>query len=156
MIYLKQVVNQGHFYSTRNSGDRLKVNEWANSLRQYAYFTKYDPTDPDQLRQLQEKTTDKIRLSHFMIPFLDKGIEKADSIYGFKLDTDANDGSGYLEEYPSVKFIYGHSIYLELKPEDTRLGGKVEILLGDTHFKTDDNVIGNERITTSDDNVVFL
>ena len=151
----KQVVNQGHYDSTRNFGDRLKVNEWANSLRQYAYLKQYDPTDPVQLSQLQEKTTDKIRLSHFMIPFVDKGIEKANSIYGFKLNSDTDDGSGYLEEYPSVKFIYGHSIYLELKPEDTRLGGKVEILLGETRFKTGDNIIENERITTSADNVAF-
>ena len=69
----KQVVNEGYFDSTRSFGDRLKVNEWANSLRQYAYYTKYDPTDPVQLSQLQAKTTDKIRLSHFMIPFVDKG-----------------------------------------------------------------------------------
>ena len=151
----RQVVNQGHYDSTRDFGDRLKVNEWANTLRQYAYLTKYDPTDPEQLSQLQAKTTDKIRLSHFMIPFVDEGVEKANSIYGFKLNEDAGDGSGYLEEYPSVKFIYGHSIYLELKPEDTRLGGKVEILLGETRFKTGDDPIENERITTSADNVAF-
>ena len=151
----RQVVNEGHFDSTRDFGDRLKVNEWANSLRQYAYYTKYDPTDPEQLRNLQAKTTDTIRLSHFMIPFVDKGVEKADSILGFKLYTNATDGSGYLEQYPSVKFVYGHSIYLELKPEDTRLGGKVEIILEDASFRSDDNPVENERITTSADNVAF-
>ena len=83
-----------------------------------------------------------------------KKIERAGSIYGF---TENSDGTGFLTEYNSVKFIYGHSINLILEPSITRLGGKAEIYLGETKFNDQDNeVIDNERVTVSADNVAFF
>ena len=154
----KKLVREGYYDSSRGDGDKLKANEWANTLRQYNHLTKYDPTKPEELKQLQEKTTDTIRLSHFLMPFTNPDITKAGSLYGFKQYSDAadSDGSGYLIEYPSVKFIYGHSINLTLNPNNTRLGGKAEIYLGSAKFRDDDDkVIENERITVSADNVAF-
>ena len=150
----KQLVNQGHYDSTKNNGDKLKPNEWANTLRQYDFLTQYDPTNPEMLERLKEKTTDIIRLSHYLMPFSNPDIEKAGSLYGFH---ENDDGSGYLEEYPSVKFIYGHSINLVLNPNNTRLGGKAEIYLGAIKFndENEEEVINNERVTTSADNVAF-
>ena len=41
-------------------------------------------------------------------------------------------------------FFKFDSIYLEWKPEDTRLGGKVEIILEGASFRSDDNPVENE------------
>ena len=149
----KQIVNIGHYDSTIVSGPRLKPNEWANTLRQYSFLKQYDPTKTEDLIELQRKTTDTIRLSHFLFPFSNKEIKKAGSIYGF---IENPDGSGYLENYETVKFIYGHSINLVLDPSNTRLGGKAEIYLGEARFNDEnDKIIDNERVTTSADNVAF-
>ena len=116
---------------------------------------QYNPTKPEDLKELQSLTNSTIKLSHFMIPFTDKiGITRAGSIYGFK-ENEGGKGDGYLEQYPSIKFIYGHSIDLILDPAKTRLGGKVEFILGETIKFKDDDPVEKERITISADNVAF-
>ena len=150
----KKLVHEGHYDSNKESGQTLKPNEWANNLREYSYLEHYDPTKEEDLKKLQNKTTDTIRLSHYLFPCSNKKIERAGSIYGF---TENSDGTGFLTEYNSVKFIYGHSINLILDPSITRLGGKAEIYLGETKFNDQDNeVIDNERVTVSADNVAFF
>ena len=154
----KQIVNKGHYDSTKTKFNRLKPNEYANSLRELDFMEQYDPTNPDKLKELQDLTNSKVYMSHFMVPFADKDdISKAGSLLGFKEYEDKTDGSGYLEEYPSVKFVKGHSIELILLPDITRLGGKVEITLpsGVSFGSIEDPVKGVESITTSADNVAF-
>ena len=94
-----------------------------------------------------------------MIPFSGKNIDRAGSILGFIEDKDSNGNklkSGYLEQYPSIKFIYAHSIDVILKPEITRLGGKIELKIPSTiKFKENEDPIIKERITISADNVAF-
>ena len=150
----RQVVQAGHYDSTKERYERLKPQEYANSLRELEFMKQYDPTDPDQLAELQSLTNDTIRLTHFMIPFVDKHLaEKAGSIYGF---IENEDGSGYFAEYPSIKFVYGHVVELLLNPNNTRLGGKAEIKLPEgVDFKNSEDPIENDRITTSADNVAF-
>ena len=151
-----KILNKGHYDSTKTKYNRLKPNEYSNSLREYKFMKKYDPTNENELKELQKLTNTTVYLSHYMIPFIDKnGISKAGSILGFKEFEENGDGSGYLEEYPSIKFVYGHSIDLVLDPENTRLGGKAEIILGSGVTFTDDNPIEKERITISADNVAF-
>ena len=144
----KIIVNPGHYDSTKERYDRLKPNEYANSLRELEFMHKYDPTDPAQLAELQSLTTDTIRLTHFMIPFVDKHlVEKAGSIYGFEENPD---GSGYFKDYPSIKFVYGHTIPLLLVPSESRLGGRADIKLAEgVDFKDEEDPIANERVTTS-------
>ena len=145
----------GHYNSTRNRYDRLKPNEYSNVMREYAFMQRYDPTDNDDLERLKALTNNSVRLTHFMVPFTDKEkIQKAGSLLGFK-ESNKGDGSGYLEQYPSVKFVYGHSIEVILPPEITRLGGIVEISLGEVRFD-DDDPVKEDRITTSADNVAFF
>ena len=153
-----EIVNPGYYNSSKEKFKKLKPNEYANSLKQLKFMKQYDPTNVNDLKELQSITNSTIYVSHFMVPFTDKnGVTKAESILGFKeFDKEHGDGSGYLEQYPSVKFVKGHSIELILKPEITRLGGKVEIILpSDVSFIVDDPVNGEESITTSADNVAF-
>ena len=149
------IVNKGHYNSNEKKYNRLKPNEYSNSLREYKFMKQYNPTIPEQLKELQNLTNSTIKLSHFMIPFTDKiEITHAGSIYGFK-ENDGGKGDGYLEQYPSIKFIYGHSIELILDPAKTRLGGKVEFILENNIKFNDEDPVANEKITVSADNVAF-
>ena len=143
----------GYYDSTKARYQTLKPNEYFNPLRQYKSKTQYDPTKEEDLKKLQELTTDKIKLSHFMVPNKEEKIKRAENIYGFKENEDQL--SGYFEEYPSLKFIYAHSIELVLDPEITRLGGIAEIILPDDVRFVESDPVEKDRITTSADNVAF-
>ena len=144
----------GHYNSSKPDYNTLEPNQYYNALRRYDYMKQYDPTDPEQLKELQKRTNDTIKLTHLMVPNKDPFVKRAGNIYGFK-ENSATDKSGYLEQYPSVKFVFGHSIPLTLDPAITRLGGYVEIILpSEVNFKDEDPAEA-DRITTSADNVAF-
>ena len=149
-----EIYKEGHYDSTKNKYNTLKPNEYTNPLRQYEFLKKYDPTKPEELKALQDLTSDTLKLTHFMFPNKDTKITRAGNIYGFHEDIDGK--SGYLIEYPSVKFIYAHSIDLILDPEITHLGGCVEIILPTTHNFKDSKPVENDRIIISADNVAFF
>ena len=151
-----KIQNKGHYDSTKGPYNTLKPNEYRNPLRQYKTIKQYDPTKPEDLKALQDLTleNDTIKLSHYMSPNKIDLITRAGNIYGFVEETGSKDG--YLQEYPSVKFLYAHSIEIILPPEITRLGGYAEITLpSDVRF-TENDPIELERITTSADNVAFF
>ena len=151
-----KIQNQGHYDWTKGPYNTLKPNEYRNPLRQYKTIKQYDPTKPEDLKALQDLTleNDTIKLSHYMSPNKIDLITRAGNIYGFVEETGSKDG--YLQEYPSVKFLYAHSIEIILPPEITRLGGYAEITLpSDVRF-TENDPIELERITTSADNVAFF
>ena len=148
-----KIKTEGHYNINEAKYNTLKPNEYYNSMRQYEYMVRYDPTKPEDLKKLQDMSTDKIALTHFMCPNKDPSIHRAGNIYGFEEDADQKSGS--FKEYPSIKFIFGHSIDLNLDPEVTRLGGFAEIKLPtDVDFK-DAEPVEADRITTSADNVAF-
>ena len=149
------IINEGHYDSSKEKFNRLKPNEYSNSLREYKFMKQYNPTKPKELEELQQLTNSKVYLSHYMIPFTDNiGITRAGSILGFK-EYQNGDGSGYLEQYPSVKFVYGHAIEVILDPAITRLGGSAELILPTGVGFLDEDPIKKERITVSADNVAF-
>ena len=151
-----KIQNKGHYDWTKGPYNTLKPNEYRNPLRQYKTIKQYDPTKPEDLKALQDLTleNDTIKLSHYMSPNKIDLITRAGNIYGFVEETGSKDG--YLQEYPSVKFLYAHSIEIILPPEITRLGGYAEITLpSDVRF-TENDPIELERITTSADNVAFF
>ena len=151
-----KIQNKGHYDWTKGPYNTLKPNEYRNPLRQYKTIKQYDPTKPEDLKALQDLTleNDTIKLSHYMSPNKIDLITRAGNIYGFVEETGSKDG--YLQEYPSVKFLYAHSIEIILPPEITRLGGYAEITLPlDVRF-TENDPIELERITTSADNVAFF
>ena len=148
-----KVKNPGHYNSSLEEYKTLKPNEYYNALRQYKIYKQYDPTKPEDLKALQERTNDTIKLTHFMIPNKDPSIKRAGNIYGFEENSDHL--TGYFKQYNSIKFIYGHSVELILNPDITRLGGYAEIILPpEVRFNNDDPVEKDE-ITTSADNVAF-
>ena len=147
------VYNKGHYNSRKEPFDRLKPNEYSNPLLLYNYKNRFDPTNPEQMKVIEELTGDKVRLSHFMVPFLDRSIKHADSLYGFKLSDSY--GNGYMEEYPSIKFIFAHSIEIVLAPEITRLGGIAEIILPEGVGFDIEDPVKEDKLTTSADNVAF-
>ena len=149
-----KVYNKGHYDSTKGKFNTLKPNEYTNPFRQYKSMTQYDPTKPEDLKKLQNLTTDKVNLTHFMSPNKNPRIKRAGNVYGFVEESGDEEGNGHLEEYPSVKFVYAHSVELTLPPEITRLGGYAEIILPSGVTFRDDPV-KNDRITTSADNVAF-
>ena len=151
-----KIQNKGHYDWTKGPYNTLKPNEYRNPLRQYKTIKQYDPTKPEDLKALQDLTleNDTIKLSHYMSPNKIDLITRAGNIYGFVEETGSK--GGYLQEYPSVKFLYAHSIEIILPPEITRLGGYAEITLpSDVRF-TENDPIELERITTSADNVAFF
>ena len=148
-----EVKIHGHYDSTKDDYDTLQPNQYFNAMRRYANMKQYDPTKPEDLKALQERTNDTLKLTHLMVPNKDSYVRRAGNLYGFK--ENADEKSGYLEQYPSVKFVYGHSVPLTLDPAITRLGGYVEIILpSGVKFKEDDPVEA-DRITISADNVAF-
>ena len=151
---MSKVYTKGVYDSSKGKYNTLKPNQYTNPLRQYKNIKQYDPTKPEDLAALQAKTNDTIKLTHFMVPNKDKYITRAGNIYGFEEYTDSFEG--YFTQYPSIKFVYGHSIELILDPAKTRLGGYAEITLpSGVKFNDDEDPIEKDRITTSADNVAF-
>ena len=146
----------GHYDWTKGRLNTLQPNQYTNPMRQYKNIKQYDPTNPADLKTLQEMTNDNdtIKLSHFMMPNKISLIHRAGNIYGFAEDD--SDGNGHLIEYPSVKFVYAHSIELILAPEITRLGGYVDIILDEGVDFSIDDPVEEDKITTSADNVAFF
>ena len=87
-----KVYNKGHYDSTKGKLNTLKPNEYTNPLRQYKSMTQYDPTKPEDLKKLQNLTTDKVNLTHFMSPNKNPRIRKAGNVYGFAQDDDEGNG----------------------------------------------------------------
>ena len=149
-------LKMGYYDSTRNKNERLIPEQYSNSMLEYEYMQKLDPTLPEDLEVLKNLTNNSVTISHYMIAFEEKDeIKKADSIMGFVLDPNKDDGSGYMEQYPTVKFVYAHTIDIVIDPENTRLGGMVELILPDNVNFNDKDPIKEERITTVADNVAF-
>ena len=146
----------GHYDWTKGRLNTLQPNQYTNPMRQYKNIKQYDPTNPADLKTLQEMTNDNdtIKLTHFMMPNKISLIHRAGNIYGFAEDD--SDGNGHLIEYPSVKFVYAHSIELILAPEITRLGGYVDIILDEGVDFSIDDPVEEDKITTSADNVAFF
>ena len=142
----------GYYDSSKENYKTLKPNEYYNPMRQYQFMKQYDPTKSEDLEALKQMTNNTIKLTHFMCPNKDPKIKRAGNIYGFIEKEDHL--TGYLEDYPSVQFVYGHAIEIILPPEITRLGGMAEIILPDG-VRFIDDPIENDRITTSADNVAF-
>ena len=134
------------------SDDPIVPNQWSNRLRQVNGMKLLNPTKESDMNTIKSFSNGDITLSHFLIIESGDRIKRAGSVMNF---TENSDGlTGYLTEYPSVKFIYAHTVSVTIEAAMTRLGGKFEISLGSYEFNTNDPV-GNELITTSADGVSF-
>ena len=41
------IINEGHYDSSKEKFNRLKPNEYSNSLREYKFMKQYNPTKPE-------------------------------------------------------------------------------------------------------------
>ena len=98
-----------------------------------------------------------MKLSHYLVLIKGDRITRAGSIEGFIEDTGTNENykTGYLEEYPSVKFIFAHTVSFLIKKSMTRLGGKIIVNLGTSTFKDDKIPSENDFITLSVDGIAI-
>ena len=140
-----EVMVKGYFDHTKDGG--LKPNEYSNPMLTYCNRVVVDPTN---LTQIEEATNHSGTLipTHYMIPVKDSSIKRAGQLYGFVENEDKV--SGYFEEYPSIKLVRTYSLKMRVKPNITRQGGKIEIMLP-SNVKVKDK----QDITFSPDQIAF-
>ena len=141
----------GSMDSKVNDG-KIIPDEFYNVLKQHEQINKIiDPLETGY--NITEDYPD-MKLSHYLVRIKGDRISRAGSIKGFiEEETESNYKPGYLEEYPSVKFIFAHSVSFIIGKNLTRLGGKLVIDLGIYEFKDDKQPSENEFVTMSVDGV---
>ena len=152
-------IKKGTFDSTKaNRDERLVPNEYSNVLKQYNKHKQYDPTNATAMAELERISNGDLKLTHYLIPVIDPEIVRPDSMVSFTPDTNNAQNipkEGYLNGYPEVRFIYGHSIKIVVAPEISRQGGKLIITLpSDAQFASSDPV-KDELITMSADQIAL-
>ena len=142
---------EGNFNKELYNG-KLIPDEFYNVLKQHKQIKKYiDPLDPEY--NITKDFPD-IKLSHYLIPLKGNRITRAGSIKGFIEEDPTNPKSqGFLKDYPSVKYIYAHTVSFVIGKNLTRLGGKLIIDLGTNEFKNNQKPSENEFVTLSVDGV---
>ena len=142
----------GEFDSSKNGG-KLIPDEYYNVFKQHNQIEKF--IDPLGEGVNITKIFPDMKLSHYLVLIKGERISRAGSIEGFKEDegTEANYKTGYLEEYPSVKFIFAHTVSFLIKKSMTRLGGKIIVDLGNNKFKDSKLPSENDFITLSVDGI---
>ena len=143
---------EGEFDSSKNEG-KLIPDEFYNVLKQHNQITEFiNPLEVDISTLFPS-----MKLSHYLVLIKGDRITRAGSIEGFIEDTGTNENykTGYLEEYPSVKFIFAHTVSFLIKKSMTRLGGKIIVNLGTSSFKDDKKPSENDFITLSVDGIAI-
>ena len=149
--YTANISKVGNFNSQNHDG-KLIPDEFYNEIKQHNQIKKFiDPLDPEY--NITKDFPD-ITLSHYLIRIKGDRITRAGSIKGFiEEETSSPKKQGYLEEYPSVKYIYAHTVSFVIGKNLTRLGGKLVIDLGTNEFKNNKLPSENEFVSLSVDGV---
>ena len=134
LYYANKSINGSINYGVNNG--KIVPDEFYNVLKQHEQIKTFiNPLEPGY--NITEDFPD-MKLSHYLVPIPGDRITRAGSIKGFIEDeTGHNYKSGYLEEYPHVKYIFAHTISFVVGKNMTRLGGKLVIDLGRNEFKND-------------------
>ena len=150
-FYKANISKAGNFDNSKHDG-KLIPDEFYNVLKQHNQIKKYiDPLDPEY--NITKDFPD-ITLSHYLIVIKGNRITRAGSIKGFVEEEGSGSfKQGYLKEYPTVKFIYAHTVNFVIGKNLTRLGGKLVINLGTNEFKNNKLPSENEFVTLSVDGV---
>ena len=151
--YDANISKVGNFDSSKEDG-KLIPDEFYNVFKQHNQIKKFiDPLKPGYNIT---KDYPEIKVSHYLIMIRGQRITRAGSIKDFIEDEPDSTNpykQGYLSEYPSVKFIYAHTVTFIIGKQMTRLGGKLVIDLGTHQFKNDKLPTENEFVTLSVDGV---
>ena len=152
LYYANKSINGSINYGV-NDG-KIVPDEFYNVLKQHEQIKTFiNPLEPGY--NITEDFPD-MKLSHYLIPIPGDRITRAGSIKGFIEDETGNNyKTGYLKEYPHVKYIFAHTISFVVGKNMTRLGGKLVIDLGKTEFKNDKIPSENEFVTLSVDGIAI-
>ena len=104
-----------------------------------------DPTTTNTL-------SDDFKLTHYLVPIVDPTITKAANLMSFTQNSDGK--TGYMTEYPIIKFIYAHGTTFKIPADQSRQGGRLTIKLPST-LKFSSDPVKNDLITYSADQVAF-
>ena len=127
--------------------DGLKPNEYSNELLMNCGLQQVSPA------LAQTYSGGSIKPVHYLVPVIDPEIQRADNILNWTANPD---GTGYLTGYPSLQFVYGHSMAISVADNITRQGGKFEIILpSGVAFQNSVDPIAKGFITYSADQVAF-
>ena len=143
-IYSKKI-KEGKYNSSQSPSIEPTVYE--NKMRKYKFHKQYNPSNASQMQELFEKTNGDIKLSHYLFAINDPDITRAGNIMHFE---ENEDKTGYLKQYPLVKFIYAHSFSVPIAGNECELGGKIILKLNNVQFKVSEP-IETESITVSTD-----
>ncbi|MCQ2818677.1 MAG: hypothetical protein MJ252_15530, partial [archaeon] len=139
------VQNEGYFDHTKGG---LKPNEWVNMMFTQCNYELIDPT----ASKVNNPSSD-IKFIHYLVPVVDESIKRAGNLMDFTENSDKK--TGYLTEYPIVKFIYAHGTTISIPADQSRQGGRLSIKLPtDIKFNTSDPIT-NDYVTYSADQVAF-
>ena len=149
--YTANISLHKNFNSGLNDGKLIPF-EFYNVLKQHTNIKKFI----DPLASGYNITEDypNMKLSHYLIHIKGNRISRAGSIKDFVEDqTDNEFKSGYLRQYPSVKFIFAHRITFAIDKSLSRLGGKLVINLSNCEFQNNKLPSENDFVTLSVDGV---
>ena len=118
---------------------------WTNELFEYCDLDVIDPTEEGQIEEYFGNT-DYVKLVHYIIPNVDKNITAPGQLYDFEVDN-SNKNRGYHKIYPSIQFIYLHSLSYVLKSDYCKYGGRIIVKI------SSGNDITLDDITVSPDHI---
>ena len=127
-------------YFTNKESDKkstiLDPNTYTNALFEFCDLTIVDPLSEESIKKVFENTNN-FRPVHYIVPNIESTITQPKQIYGFIQEDNYH---GYLEQYPSLKFIYLHSLNYIIDTKNCFYGGMIEINLGDKDLLNIDDV----------------
>ena len=137
----RSVIAEEGYFSNNGTDKRdtiLKPHIYTNELFQYCDLTLIDPTDENE-NQIKKYfgDTENFKLVHYIIPNVAKNITKAGQLYNF---TAIDDYHAYHNKYPSIKFIYVHSLKYIIKSNYCLYGGRIIINIGKLQLGSEDDV----------------
>ena len=96
-------------------------NIYSNALFELCDLTVFDP-DKDEISKYFDP--EHFKLIHYIIPNVEKDIIRPKQLYNF---VENDEYHGYHEQYPSIKFIYLHSLTYVLDSKYCKNGGRITI-----------------------------
>ena len=139
-------VYEGYF-SNKDDDKKTKIldpSTYTNELFEICDLTIVDPLSEESIKKVFGNINN-FRPTHYTIPNVESTIVQPTQIYGFVQDDDIY--HGHLEKYPSVKFIYLHSLNYIIDTKTCFYGGLIEINLGDK------DILNSDDITVSPDQI---
>ena len=115
----------------------LKPNEYSNELFDYCDLTVIDPTTQQDIINKRFGEENDFKLIHYIIPNVEKDIIRPGQLYNF---TEKDEHNGQHDIYPSIKFIYLHSLTYILNSKYCSYGGRIIVDIGDLELGSIDDV----------------